>query len=556
MSSLAWFFLQNSTSSILDFHQEMLEQSNVLYLNLSYCNISEESLPCLRNFLQLNRTLITLRLTSLRLYDGLTWRDELRKAADDYHSCCTLILDQPLREELEQTSNTNTLSVTRMNLREDDVSDLSVALMRKPVRWTSLRIDIGRLSPRAIQSLAEGLSNFGLTELGLVCDKIREECAAVFFSTLSKCDQLKILKVNFSDLRSAVAGHLGHALTKNHSLTTLRLHTSGDTAENALVVILKALEINNKITGLILSFSDDGQTYARQLKEGGLGHVTKLDLRQNSLRPEGIRLLSEALEGNNRLEEINLSGNSIGYKGTRHLASLLEKNSTITKLVLDANRFGPRSALELSKAIAENCTLKEISLRKNTFDNDGGEYFALALEKNTSVTKLNLYRNEIGDRGAGCIARSLTINGTLQELDLGRNRIGNQGGAALAEALVENHTLQKLSLECTQIGDEGARGLALGIGSNPTLNDINLSENQIGAEGYSFLIPALEKSQSLVKLRLGECEDRINDEIGVVLVSALAKVHTLRELHLHKNRIGDRTLARLCQSFLTSLDYT
>ncbi|KAG0050367.1 hypothetical protein BGZ90_007077, partial [Linnemannia elongata] len=86
-------------------------------------------------------------------------------------------------------------------------------------------------------------------------------------------------------------------------------------------------------------------------------NLTTLDLRDNSIGPNGGQALSEALKNNSTLTTLDLGINSIGEHGTQALSEALKTNSTLTTLKLRRNSIGENGAQALSEALKTNSTL-------------------------------------------------------------------------------------------------------------------------------------------------------------------------------------------------------
>ncbi|KAL0245000.1 hypothetical protein GEMRC1_009080 [Eukaryota sp. GEM-RC1] len=128
--------------------------------------------------------------------------------------------------------------------------------------------------------------------------------------------------------------------------------------------------------------------------------ASTIDLRNNSIGPEGAIAIAEALKVNSSVSRIYLHNNSIGPEGAIAIAEALKLNSSVSDIYLHNNSIGPEGAI----AIAE----------------------ALKVNSSVSVTRINLSNNSIGPEGAIAIAEALKLNSSVTRIDLGNNSIDSQ----------------------------------------------------------------------------------------------------------------------------------
>ena len=174
--------------------------------------------------------------------------------------------------------------------------------------------------------------------------------------------------------------------------------------------------------------------------------VTFLRLYDNGIGDSGVAALAKAVEINSTLKHLYLFQNGIGDSGAVALAKAVEINSTLTYLYLSGNGIGDSGAAALSKAVEINSTLKHLRLFGNGIGDSGAAALAKAVEINSTLTHLDLSYNGIGDSGAAALAKAVEINSTLTHLNLSFNGIGDSGAAALAKAAEINSTRTHLNL--------------------------------------------------------------------------------------------------------------
>ena len=73
-------------------------------------------------------------------------------------------------------------------------------------------------------------------------------------------------------------------------------------------------------------------------------NIISLDLSENNLGVEGVRIVTEGLmsrvaSGNKNFEYLNIAYNNIGYHGAVHVAKLLRGHPTLKRLNIDTNLY-------------------------------------------------------------------------------------------------------------------------------------------------------------------------------------------------------------------------
>jgi len=109
-----------------------------------------------------------------------------------------------------------------------------------------------------------------------------------------------------------------------------------------------------------------------------------------------------------RLTKINLRGNCCRNEGVEALGKWLSTNKTVTALNLNENYLGDSGAKCIAEMLKVNRTLKHVDISLNTIHNDGAKEIAAALAVNKTVTMLSISGNEIEDKDLrkACRARN------------------------------------------------------------------------------------------------------------------------------------------------------
>jgi len=181
---------------------------------------------------------------------------------------------------------------------------------------------------------------------------------------------------------------------------------------------------------------------------GGLKHI---NLEKNQLNDAFIKeFVSSGAFAAARPESMNLRMNSIGPEGAEALASCTEGFSRMQWLNLKNNRIGDEGALALATMLETNDSLTMLNLRVQmpSLTDRAAVGFAEALRWNKTIDRLRLRRNKIGDAGAialaGAVGERLAKIRAREpdskpkfELDLESNRVKVDGALALLAAVDE-----------------------------------------------------------------------------------------------------------------------
>jgi Ran GTPase-activating protein (RanGAP) involved in mRNA processing and transport len=107
--------------------------------------------------------------------------------------------------------------------------------------------------------------------------------------------------------------------------------------------------------------------------------------------------------------------------------------------------------------------------------------------------------------------------------------------------------LEELCLAYNDVGPVGAQYLGEALKRNSSLKSLKLSGCKIGLEGFIHIFGALQENKTLECLWMNDCDiDFSFEALGDVACSklhvALSNNHSLRELHLRGNALGDKCI--------------
>ncbi|CAF1395998.1 unnamed protein product [Rotaria magnacalcarata] len=235
-----------------------------------------------------------------------------------------------------------------------------------------------------------------------------------------------------------------------------------------------------------------------------------LQLNENNLTFNGIKMLTDALKANTVLDELLLSNNSnIGDNGIEYLVDLL-MNYNRTLKVLDVSKINLTDCglVLLANGLKANINLTEIRLGGNNFTNGGIKILADALKTNSTISDLDLSENNLTSECVKILAGALKYNTTLKILDLSRNEnIQDDGIEYLSQVLLDdNRTLSSLKLDMTGITDHGFKVLCNVVRTYSTLKCLFVNCNRLITDAcIDFLILTLQETSTLRLLGMHYC---------------------------------------------------
>ena len=145
------------------------------------------------------------------------------------------------------------------------------------------------------------------------------------------------------------------------------------------------------------------------------GAMTKMDVSENRLGAEGSKAISEALKGNQTMNELNISETYPLWDGKEH--------QDMSGVIAISNAIPTMGALA-TLDISDNILCGFFRDGSGTYNGAGIEALSEALKGNTSLKSLSMSKTYIGAKGAKVLADGLSANGALTSLNIGSNHLG------------------------------------------------------------------------------------------------------------------------------------
>ncbi|KAL6761037.1 hypothetical protein V8C86DRAFT_993653 [Haematococcus lacustris] len=200
----------------------------------------------------------------------------------------------------------------------------------------------------------------------------------------------------------------------------------------------------------------------------------------------------------------------------RNLAKALESNETLTYLDLSNNSLDDDKVRMLASGLVENLSITHLNLSHNKIADRGVRALAKLLDSRSVIALMELQDNLIHTEGAKSLARALKGNHALISLNLRLNRLGDEGCMVICEALRGNANLQKLNIAANSAGKACVSALCALIRLTNNITELDISCNAgLASSGCEQVRRAVEQNNSLSILDMRSCGAEMDDEFAV-----------------------------------------
>eukprot|EP00754_Rhynchopus_humris_P042837 Rhum_TRINITY_DN2794_c0_g1::Rhum_TRINITY_DN2794_c0_g1_i1::g.8330::m.8330 len=315
-----------------------------------------------------------------------------------------------------------------------------------------------------------------------------------------------------------------------------------------------------------------------------------LDLTDNHVGDEGVRLLTRAIEGSDSLERVSIDGNDVSPPYLARLRAATSLN-TLPRVLKATLPLVLRDDPSLTELCIRGGAHEGRGVGRSFLNNAAAHVVSEALQRNTHVTAVDLSGNQIGPEGCLPLAALVQESRTLQTLKLSGNAIGDDGARRLLQALAESESVTALDLDgcavsqkllaeaaslcrantlpralkrmlpslwagsaCDKslteldfsesgqrlLGEGGTAVLCNVLKDNRYVTALNLSSNKIGDEGAVHLARYMQDNNAIKSLKL--CDNGIGPEGGAALLRALRFNNSVTYMNLSANQAIPYTL--------------
>ncbi|XP_073689391.1 NACHT, LRR and PYD domains-containing protein 3-like [Garra rufa] len=247
-------------------------------------------------------------------------------------------------------------------------------------------------------------------------------------------------------------------------------------------------------------------------------HLTELDLSYNHLQDSGVQLIYDGLKSSHcQLNILRLYGCKITAQSCEFFSSALQSsNSVLRELDLSNNDLKDTGVKLLSDGLKRNCKLEILRLILCNLTAQCCESLSSVLQcSNSGLKELDLSNNDLKDIGVMLLSDGLKRNCKLEILRLSGCMVTKEGCDCLSSVLSSNPShLRELDLSYNHPGDSGKRLLSEKCKNLDKLNVDHGGESRItaGLHKYSHRL-TLDLNTVNKLLRLSENNRVITDTV-------------------------------------------
>ncbi|XP_073721434.1 uncharacterized protein [Misgurnus anguillicaudatus] len=543
----------------------LLRKSGLQELRLSDCSIGEEGYVALSEALRSNPS----HLTELDLRGNDPGESGVKHIYDLIQDQdCALkkvrFLKSRAAEEacvyLNKVLGVHPLLVNELNLSDNKLGDLdgeklSALLMDSHSKVKKIILNDCELTEKQCSAVAALLSC--VKEIEMNNSRLMDSGVKQICNELKKPQcQLQILKLSDCSIGEEGYVALSEALRSNPS-HLIELDLSGnDPGESGVKLIydliqdpkcaLKTVRLSScKLTEeSCLALSKVLSLDSISLKE--------LNLSNNNLKDSGVKLLSDGLMKNCKLQILRLPECNIREEGYVALCSAVRSNpSHLIELDLCGNDPGESGVKLIHDLIQDqNCALKTVRFLKTEDAGKSFEWLSGVLSENPLLlTKLNLSDKKIDDSSVKQFCNLLKDKHCRFNTFILRDScITPEGCADLMSGFILNPShLRHLDLSGNKLEDSGMKKIS-DLLRNPQckLIDLKLTNSSITAEGCADLMSGFHLNPSHIR-HLDLSGNKLEDS-GIKKISHLLRKCGLQELRLSDCSIGEEGYVALCSA--------
>ncbi|XP_067283765.1 NACHT, LRR and PYD domains-containing protein 12-like isoform X2 [Pseudorasbora parva] len=397
--------------------------------------------------------------------------------------------------------STNSWVLGELDLSKNDLHDSGMKLLSnglKSCKLEILRFSRCKLTAQSCKSLSSVLQspNSVLKELDLSNNDLRDSGVKLLFDGQKRNSKLEILRFSRCNLSAQSCESFSSVLQSSNSVLRELDLSNNDLQDSGLKLLSDGLK-SCKLE--ILRFSrcnltaQSCESFLSVLQSSNCV-LRELDLSKNDLQDSGVKLLSQGLKRICKMEKLRFSRCNLTAQSCESFSSVLQtSNSVLRELDLSNNDLQDSGVKLLSDGLKINYKLEILRLSTCNLTAPSCESLSSVLQSSNSVLReLDLSNNELQNFGMKLLSDGLT-SCKLEILRLSGCRVTGEGCRYLSSALRSNSShLRELDLSYNHPGDSGVKQLS-DTRNNPNyrLDKLNVDhggENRIAAGVQKFFL--------------------------------------------------------------------
>ncbi|KXS17278.1 RNI-like protein [Gonapodya prolifera JEL478] len=224
------------------------------------------------------------------------------------------------------------------------------------------------------------------------------------------------------------------------------------------------------------------------------------------------------------------------------LKDIMRCSTCLRELDVSWQGIGVDGALALAEGLKYATSLERLILPGNDITDTGCLALCNAMSSGNSISELDLRNTPPGnnlhsDSGAFLTLLLQNPKCSLVTLSLIDNFLGCSGATLLSNALDRNNTLKKLRLSYNEIKGDGAREIGRALSRNTGITELVLWGNPIGENGIVFISHGLLSNRTLERLEIGGTE---TDTSAQVLADAIRTGRSLISIAIDGSTLSER----------------
>ena len=482
--------------------------SNLINFNISHNNITIAAADDIAPFLSCNRKLLAFDLSYNDLHE-LGCR-KIFKVLQNIPVLSVLKVSSSnvineVTDELAAILLQNTLlqelDLSYNNLSTSDTIKIFKA-MKNVSNLEAINISHNMITDEAAENIATVLShNNKLQSIDLSCNYFRGEGFVTIFQGLRNVNYLRKLSIACNEI----------VVTAAHSIATFLSHNSS----------LEELDISNsfmQMVGVIIIFKSLSR----------ISSVKKLYIQGNMITDEAADDIATVISQNTKLEELDISCNDLQTAGIIKIFQSIKHIFSLTKLNIAHNMFTDEATEHIVNGLTNKKKLKELNLSHTDMKN----MIVFQVVEMSNLTDFTFSYNDITREMADEISDFLSDCTNLQVLDLSYTSLQAAKGIDVLNAIIV--TLKKFDICGNLLSLQAADSIAVFLSNNDELEELDLSCNNLQESGISSILKSIYIC-NLVKLNIANNNITTDLENIAEILSSATK---LVELDLSYNKFN------------------